>query len=52
MIYPICNHNAYAYIGVVYSGWEGFGEDPYLQGVAGSETVKGIQDQNVVCTWH
>ncbi|KAI7874859.1 hypothetical protein K492DRAFT_137251 [Lichtheimia hyalospora FSU 10163] len=29
-------------------GWEGFGEDPYLQGVAGSETVKGIQDQNVI----
>lgn len=32
------------------SGWEGFGEDPYLQGVAGVETIKGIQDQNVVRT--
>ena len=32
-------------------GWEAFGEDPYLQGVAGSEYVKGLQDQNVVCTF-
>lgn len=32
------------------SGWEGFGEDPYLQGVAGSLTVKGIQSQGVVCS--
>ncbi|KAI9274731.1 glycoside hydrolase superfamily [Phascolomyces articulosus] len=29
-------------------GWEGFGEDPYLQGVSGSLTVEGIQDQGVV----
>ena len=29
--------------------WEAFGEDPYLAGVATSETVKGIQSQNVVC---
>lgn len=35
---------------LLYSGWEGFGEDPYLQGVAGVETIKGIQDQNVVRT--
>ncbi|KAI9493633.1 glycoside hydrolase superfamily [Zychaea mexicana] len=31
-------------------GWEGFGEDPYLQGVAGAEFVKGVQDQNLVAT--
>lgn len=37
---------------LLYSGWEGFGEDPYLQGVAGVETIKGIQDQNVVRTRH
>ncbi|KAH8180252.1 fibronectin type III-like domain-containing protein [Sarocladium implicatum] len=30
--------------------WEGFGPDPYLQGVAGFETVKGIQDQGVMAT--
>ncbi|KAI5456452.1 glycosyl hydrolase family 3 N terminal domain-containing protein [Mariannaea sp. PMI_226] len=30
--------------------WEGFGADPYLQGVAGSQTIKGIQDQGVMAT--
>ena len=30
--------------------WEGFGADPYLQGVAGSQTIKGIQDQHVMAT--
>lgn len=30
--------------------WEGFGADPYLQGVAGAVTVKGIQDQGVMAT--
>ncbi|KAI9318057.1 glycoside hydrolase superfamily [Dichotomocladium elegans] len=29
-------------------GWEGFGEDPYLQGVAAVQTVTGIQDQGVI----
>ena len=32
--------------------WEAFGEDPYLQGVAGSEYVKGLHSQNVVCIFH
>ncbi|KEY72847.1 hypothetical protein S7711_04428 [Stachybotrys chartarum IBT 7711] len=30
--------------------WEGFGADPYLQGIAGSQTIKGIQDQGVIAT--
>ncbi|KAJ2897944.1 putative glycoside hydrolase family 3 protein [Zalerion maritima] len=30
--------------------WEGFGADPYLQGIAGGETVKGIQSQGVMAT--
>lgn len=30
--------------------WEGFGADPYLQGVAGAETVKGIQSEGVMAT--
>ena len=30
--------------------WEGFGADPYLQGVAGAETVKGIQSEHVMAT--
>lgn len=30
--------------------WEGFGSDPYLQGVAGAETVKGIQSEGVMAT--
>lgn len=28
--------------------WESFGADPYLQGVLGAATVKGIQDEGVV----
>ncbi|SPO00260.1 probable beta-glucosidase [Cephalotrichum gorgonifer] len=30
--------------------WEGFGSDPYLQGVAGAETIRGIQSENVMAT--
>ncbi|KAI6781875.1 beta-glucosidase [Emericellopsis cladophorae] len=30
--------------------WEGFGSDPYLQGIACAETIKGIQDQHVMAT--
>lgn len=30
--------------------WEGFGPDPYLQGIGGYETVKGIQDEGVMAT--
>lgn len=30
--------------------WEGFGSDPYLQGIAGAETIRGIQDQGVMAT--
>jgi beta-glucosidase len=30
--------------------WEGFGADPYLQGIAGAQTIKGIQDQGVMAT--
>ncbi|EJT71046.1 hypothetical protein GGTG_12067 [Gaeumannomyces tritici R3-111a-1] len=30
--------------------WEGFGSDPYLQGVAGAETVRGIQSEGVMAT--
>ncbi|KAK4234123.1 glycoside hydrolase [Achaetomium macrosporum] len=30
--------------------WEGFGADPYLQGVAGAETVRGIQSEGVMAT--
>ncbi|KAF7562368.1 hypothetical protein G7046_g1782 [Stylonectria norvegica] len=30
--------------------WEGFGPDPYLQGIAGAQTIKGIQDQGVMAT--
>ncbi|KFY33499.1 hypothetical protein V494_07560 [Pseudogymnoascus sp. VKM F-4513 (FW-928)] len=30
--------------------WEGFGADPYLQGVAAAETVKGIQGEGVMAT--
>jgi len=30
--------------------WEGFGADPYLQGVAAAETIKGIQGQGVMAT--
>lgn len=28
--------------------WEGFGADPYLQGVGGAQQIKGIQDEGVV----
>lgn len=28
--------------------WEGFGSDPYLQGIAGALTVEGIQEQGVM----
>lgn len=30
--------------------WEGFGSDPVLQGIAASQTVKGIQEQGVIAT--
>ncbi|TGZ79625.1 hypothetical protein EX30DRAFT_80217 [Ascodesmis nigricans] len=30
--------------------WEGFGSDPYLQGVAAAETIKGIQGAGVIAT--
>lgn len=30
--------------------WEGFGADPYLQGVAAAETIKGIQGEGVMAT--
>ncbi|CAO0795662.1 unnamed protein product [Mucor circinelloides] len=31
-------------------GWEGGGEDPYLQGVTAAETIKGIQEEGVIAT--
>ena len=30
--------------------WEGFGADPVLQGVAGYQTIKGVQEQGVIAT--
>ncbi|CUM66716.1 uncharacterized protein PRCAT00004395001 [Priceomyces carsonii] len=30
--------------------WEGFGADPYLQGIGGAATVRGIQEEGVVAT--
>ncbi|KAI2634839.1 glycoside hydrolase family 3 protein [Hypomontagnella submonticulosa] len=30
--------------------WEGFGADPYLQGVAASQSIKGIQEEGVMAT--
>lgn len=30
--------------------WEGFGSDPVLQGVAGAQTIRGIQEQGVMAT--
>jgi beta-glucosidase len=30
--------------------WEGFGADPYLQGVAAAETIKGIQSEGIIAT--
>ncbi|ODQ78432.1 glycoside hydrolase family 3 protein [Babjeviella inositovora NRRL Y-12698] len=33
--------------------WEGFGADPYLQGIAGKLTVEGVQEQGVLsCVRH
>ncbi|CAO3580615.1 unnamed protein product [Absidia cylindrospora] len=31
-------------------GWESFGEDPFLQGVAAAETITGVQSQGVIST--
>ncbi|QSZ36677.1 hypothetical protein DSL72_006558 [Monilinia vaccinii-corymbosi] len=30
--------------------WEGFGTDPYLQGIAAALTIKGIQEEGVIAT--
>lgn len=30
--------------------WEGFGADPYLQGIAAAESIRGIQDEGVIAT--
>jgi len=30
--------------------WESFGSDPVLQGIAGAETIKGVQEQGVIST--
>ncbi|KAK6066856.1 glycosyl hydrolase family 3 N terminal domain-containing protein [Seiridium cupressi] len=30
--------------------WEGFGTDPVLQGIAGAQTIKGVQEQGVIAT--
>jgi beta-glucosidase len=30
--------------------WEGFGADPYLQGIAAAQTIKGIQEEGVMAT--
>lgn len=30
--------------------WEGFGSDPYLQGVAAAQTIKGIQSEGVMAS--
>ncbi|KAI1140610.1 glycoside hydrolase family 3 protein [Hypoxylon sp. FL0543] len=30
--------------------WEGFGADPYLQGIAAAESIKGIQEEGVMAT--
>ncbi|KAL7621031.1 hypothetical protein AAE478_008343 [Parahypoxylon ruwenzoriense] len=30
--------------------WEGFGADPYLQGIAAAESIKGIQREGVMAT--
>jgi hypothetical protein len=34
----------------IYRNWEGFGTDPYLQGLAAAETIKGIQSSGVIAT--
>lgn len=31
-------------------GWEGFGHDPALQGIAAAQTIKGIQEEGVMAT--
>ncbi|RKF83060.1 putative beta-glucosidase E [Golovinomyces cichoracearum] len=31
-------------------GWEGFGTDPALQGIAAAQTIKGIQEEGVMAT--
>lgn len=28
--------------------WEGYGKDPYLSGILGAETVRGVQDNGVI----
>ena len=30
--------------------WEGFGSDPYLQGIAAAQTIRGIQSEGVMAT--
>jgi beta-glucosidase-like glycosyl hydrolase len=30
--------------------WEGFGADPVLQGIAGAQTIKGIQEEGIIAT--
>lgn len=30
--------------------WEGFGSDPYLQGIAAAQTIKGIQSEGVMAS--
>ncbi|KAI0015094.1 glycoside hydrolase family 3 protein [Xylariomycetidae sp. FL0641] len=30
--------------------WEGFGADPYLQGIAAAQSIRGIQDEGVMAT--
>ncbi|KAH8661973.1 glycosyl hydrolase family 3 N terminal domain-containing protein [Xylariales sp. PMI_506] len=30
--------------------WEGFGADPYLQGIAAAQSIKGIQDEGIMAT--
>jgi len=30
--------------------WEGFGADPYLQGIAAAQSIKGMQDEGVMAT--
>ncbi|KAI1077453.1 glycoside hydrolase family 3 protein [Whalleya microplaca] len=30
--------------------WEGFGADPYLQGIAAAESIRGMQDEGVMAT--
>jgi beta-glucosidase-like glycosyl hydrolase len=30
--------------------WEGFGPDPYLCGIGGAESVRGLQDEGIIAT--